>query len=73
MRIWLKNIRLSKKIKQKDLAIQSGISQATYCLIEKGERNPTVPTAKKIASVLGFDWTLFFEEVSREELSCKPA
>jgi transcriptional regulator with XRE-family HTH domain len=30
--------------------------------IELGERRPSVEVAKKIAAVLFFDWTLFFED-----------
>jgi len=30
--------------------------------IELGERQPSVKVAKKIASVLGFDWTLFYQD-----------
>lgn len=30
--------------------------------IELGERRPSVEVAKKIAAVLGFDWTRFYED-----------
>ena len=30
--------------------------------IENGNANPSVDVAKKIASVLGFDWTLFYQD-----------
>lgn len=39
-----------------------GISRAGYANIENGKRLPSVPVAKKIAAVLGFDWTRFYEE-----------
>jgi putative transcriptional regulator len=35
-------------------------------MIENGERIPSVGTAKKIAEILNFDWTLFFEEERNE-------
>ncbi len=33
-----------------------------YSKIERGEANPSVDVAKRIAAVLGFDWTRFFED-----------
>jgi len=30
--------------------------------IVNGKANPSVDVAKRIADVLGFDWTLFFED-----------
>lgn len=33
-----------------------------YFYIENRNRNPSVETAKKIAAVLGFDWTRFYED-----------
>jgi putative transcriptional regulator len=30
--------------------------------VENGNANPSVEVAKKIAAVLGFNWTLFFED-----------
>ena len=35
--------------------------------IENGNANPSVKVAKKIAAVLGFDWTMFFEDDSNDE------
>lgn len=51
---------------QAEVAKRSGIARQTYSMIETGERNPSVPVGKKIAEVLGFDWTLFFEDKSHE-------
>ncbi|WP_047758090.1 helix-turn-helix transcriptional regulator [Geobacillus sp. ZGt-1] len=62
MRKWLKNMRLSKKMTQKELAELAGISRSTYAMIENGQRNPSVEVAKRIANVLSFDWTYFFED-----------
>lgn len=39
-----------------------GISQQMYSKIERGEGNPSVDVAKKIAAVLGFEWTRFYDE-----------
>lgn len=62
MRLWLMDIRESKCLSKKVLAESVGISQAYYCYIENGERRPSVDTAKKIAKILDFDWTKFFED-----------
>jgi len=44
----------------REVAQQCGIDEFAYCMIEHGKRTPSVKTAKKIAEVLGFDWTKFF-------------
>lgn len=62
MRDWLVAIRKERGMTQKYVAEKIGLAQASYCTIEKGRTNPTVNTAKAIAAVLGFDWTLFYED-----------
>lgn len=57
----LKGIRKAKGLRQTDLAKASGISQSLVVKLESGERKPSVKVAKRIASVLGFDWTEFFK------------
>ena len=64
MRNWLIDMREKSGQAQKTVAESVGISQAAYCNIEKGNRNPMVETAKKIAEVLGFDWQRFYESES---------
>lgn len=61
MREWLKEERKRREMSQREAAKASGVSQVCYCLIEQGKRNPTVPTAKRIAAALGCDWTRFYE------------
>jgi transcriptional regulator with XRE-family HTH domain len=61
-RSWLKEIRENKDLPQKLVARSIGITQTHYSTIESGKRRPSVETAKKIADVLGFDWTMFFED-----------
>lgn len=51
---------------QREVGRLSSISESYYSMIESGERKPTVKTAKKIAAVLGFDWTLFFEDEKKD-------
>ena len=57
----LRSVRKSKGLRQTDLAQAANISQSLVVKIENGERKPSVKVAKRIAKVLGFDWTLFFE------------
>ncbi|CAK7069536.1 helix-turn-helix transcriptional regulator [Tissierella sp.] len=62
MRIWLSNIRQQQEKTHEDVATGCNITRQFYSMIENGERTPSVSTAKKIASVLDFDWTRFYEE-----------
>lgn len=66
-RVWLINLRAAAGKMQKDVADSAGISQPAYSSIEAGIKNPTVETAKRIATVLGFEWTRFFEEPETED------
>ncbi|MHB1153530.1 MAG: helix-turn-helix transcriptional regulator [Eubacteriales bacterium] len=63
MRIWLKDIRISQKKTQEEIASEIGKTRQYYSAIESGERgNPLpVPTAQKIAAALGFSWQRFYE------------
>lgn len=67
MRSWLRSIRDIKGMTEKQVAALVGISQPAYHTIETGDRNPSVPTAQRIAEVLGFDWTLFYPKVTKKE------
>ena len=71
MRKWLAEIRTSAKKSQQKVADEAGISQSYYAGIETGIRGKplAVPVAKKIAAVLGFDWTRFYEEDGEAENS----
>ena len=57
---WLNEIRGERS--QYKVAEEIGIPQSTYASIEVGSRKPSVAMAKRIASVLGFPWTRFFED-----------
>ena len=61
-RTWLKAIRQEAGITQAELGHAVGLSRMYIALVEGGQRNPSVPVAKKIAAALGFDWTRFFED-----------
>ena len=62
-RPWLETYRKSKDLTHEQVA---GIARSTYTLIESGIRNPSVDSAKRIAKVVGFKWTLFFEQNCHE-------
>ncbi|WP_438715439.1 helix-turn-helix transcriptional regulator [Enterococcus sp. AZ109] len=59
---WLRKIRLEKKLTQEQVAKRANIPRTTYSSIEQGRRRPSVRNAMRIASILEFDWTLFFEK-----------
>ena len=62
MRTWLKDIRAKKELTQQEVANAANVDVTMISKIELGERRPSVEVAKKIASVLGFNWTRFFED-----------
>ena len=66
MRSWLRYMRETKRMSEKQVADLVGISQPAYHAIETGDRNPSVPTAQKIAQVLDFDWTMFYPAPTRK-------
>ena len=60
MRKWLLDLRKGRT--QAEVAKAAGISQQMYSAIERGERWPSVKVAKRLAAVLGFDWTRLYED-----------
>lgn len=69
LREWLKCLREKKQLTHDDISNLIGISRSHYTNIENGERTPAVTTAKKIAEVLGFDWTRFYDSSTNTEES----
>lgn len=65
----LEKIRLSKNLTQLDVAVMAKMSRAGYSNIENGNKAPSVRTAKRIASVLDFDWTLFYQDDAKSEVT----
>ena len=57
----MKSIRKRAGMTQAALAKASGVSLMSIVRYENGLRTPPPETAKKIASVLGFPWTKFYE------------
>ncbi len=62
MRTWLKDIRAKKELTQQEVANAANVDVTMISKIEVGERQPSVKVAKRIAAVLGFDWTRFYED-----------
>ena len=58
----LKEFREHAGLLQIDLAAKAGVSQGAISQYENGSNQPSVEVAKRIAEVLSFDWTLFFED-----------
>ncbi len=52
--------REENSLTQEQLAALVGVDRTTITKIENGNR-PSIDNARKIAEVLGFDWTLFFK------------
>lgn len=60
------NLRDSRKeagLTQTALSELCECARTTICMIENGKLLPSVKLAKKIGDVLGFDWTLFYEDI----------
>jgi DNA-binding XRE family transcriptional regulator len=60
----VKVVREKKKMLQRELAERAGISHEHLSEIERGDCNPTLKSAKKIASVLECHVTDLFETVT---------
>ena len=63
----LKEKRLKKGLTQKDVAAAAEIKAGSYCDIENGKKGTKPSTVKKIAAVLGFDWTEFYENEPQQK------
>ena len=65
----IKDIRLSKKLSQKEVALSIGINQAQYSRIESGKVEPTISSLDKIAQALGVNVGDFFKEDKAYDIS----
>ncbi len=61
MREWLIELRRSKGLTQTAVAEMAGISRAYYAQLESDQRNPSIKVAIRLARLLAFDWTSFYE------------
>ena len=59
---FLQEARKAHNLTQAELAERVGATQSVISRIEAGKRYPSPFLAQRIASVLGFDWTEFFQE-----------
>ena len=60
-RKWLLEKRNNANLTQEEVAIKANIKRPYYSQIELGVRRPSVKVAKEIATIIGFDWVLFFD------------
>jgi transcriptional regulator with XRE-family HTH domain len=58
----LRKARIEKKLSQKELADELGVTTATISRYESGERKLPVETAKRIAELLDVNWYSLFDE-----------
>jgi transcriptional regulator with XRE-family HTH domain len=57
----VRELRLSMKMTQRDLAEDAGIRQALLSQIERGEANPTLDSILRIATALEVSFAELFE------------
>ena len=67
MRTWMREYRKKAKLTQAGVATCAGISQNHYSNIEKGNRRPSPEVAKRIAALLNFDWTRFYDDTDKTD------
>ena len=60
-RNWLIRKRQDHGLLQRDVAEKADISIKHYSALETGERRPSPQVAQRIAEVLDFPWTKFYE------------
>lgn len=59
----IKSIRLSKGIKQNEIAYRCNFDKSSYNNIEAGKRNVAIITLYKIAKALNVSINSFFEDI----------
>lgn len=59
----IKSIRLSKGIKQSEIAFRCNFDKSSFSNIEAGKRNITIITLYKIANALNVSIKTFFEDL----------
>ena len=61
-RDWMREKRKKLGLTQVQLSAKANVSVRSISHAEMGVRNPEVPIAKRVAAVLGENWTRFYEE-----------
>ena len=67
MRLNLKVFRVSKKMKQSDIAEKLGISSAAYSLIELGKRDGTITFWNKLKETFNIPGNEMWSLMKKEE------
>lgn len=62
MRDWLRRLRHSNGMTEKQVAEIIHVKQPVYHRYETGQGRPRVERAKMLGKLFGFDWTIFYEE-----------
>lgn len=65
-REWLINLRNEKELTQETLAEMCNTTQMTISNIENGTRRPSTKLAQRLANILDFKWTRFYENDSAQ-------
>lgn len=60
----LREIRIEQGVSANKLAVMCGVTRQQISNIEHGKVNPSVELAKKMAKILGCDWTVFYRDNS---------
>jgi transcriptional regulator with XRE-family HTH domain len=61
----IRSYRMANRLTQEEFAVKTGVSPPAISQYESGQR-PAVAVAKRIAALIGMDWTLFYEGVGEE-------
>lgn len=61
MRQWLITLRKSRNMTQKEVATVVGVDRTYINKIESGASKPSTDVAQKLGTLLGFEWTIFFD------------
>ncbi|WP_435894874.1 helix-turn-helix transcriptional regulator [Oceaniferula spumae] len=62
----IRRIRESKGLSQEDLALEAGLDRTYVGGVERGERNPTITSALKIAKALNTTLSVITEGVGND-------
>ena len=58
----LRRLRQERGLTMKQLGEKTSLSESYISMIETMDRTPSVSAAKRIAKVLGFNWTRFYDK-----------
>ncbi len=62
----VKKHRMRKRLSQEALAEAAGVHHTYVGLLERGERNPTIKVAHRLANALGMKLSTLIAEVERD-------